>query len=305
MTEQGTTLEIKEIVAAEAAHSKTSGENEDWSLIIRPKSGWFDLHLADLWRYRDLVFMFVKRDFVSFYKQTILGPLWFVIQPLLTTLTFTIIFGNIAQISTDGLPKILFYMSGVTAWNYFADCLTKTSETFNANASIFGKVYFPRLAVPISIVISNLIKFGIQLCLFLGFFFYFFANGSEIGPKPILLLLPVLLMMMAALGLGSGIIVSSLTTRYRDLRFLVQFGTQLLMYTTPVIFPLSKIPEEYRWLIVLNPMTSIIETFRYAFLGSGTFSWELLGYSAVTTLLILAVGVVMFNRVEKTFMDTV
>jgi lipopolysaccharide transport system permease protein len=278
---------------------------DDWTLIIRPRSGWFDLHLADLWRYRDLVMLFVRRDFVSTYKQTILGPLWFIIQPLLTTLTFTLLFGNIAKLSTDGLPKILFYMSGITAWNYFADCLTKTSETFNANANIFGKVYFPRLAVPLSIVISNLIKFGIQMGLFLVFYFYFIANGTPIYPTRALLLLPVLILLMAALGLGSGIIVSSLTTRYRDLRFLVQFGTQLLMYSTTVILPLSKLPDQYRWIILANPMTPIIETFRYAFLGTGVFDWAHLGLSATATLFILAIGVLLFNRVEKTFMDTV
>jgi lipopolysaccharide transport system permease protein len=279
--------------------------SEDWTLVIRPKSGWFDLHLTDLWRYRDLIIMFVRRDFFSLYKQTILGPLWFFIQPLLTTLTFTVIFGNIAKLDTDGLPKVLFYLSGITAWNYFSDCLMKTSETFNVNASIFGKVFFPRLVVPLSVVISNLIKFGIQLFLFLGFYLYFLFGDNNIHPTSALLLLPVLLLMMAALGLGSGILVSSLTTKYRDLRFLVQFGTQLLMYTTPVIFPLSKLPEQYRWIMAANPMTPIIETFRYAFLGTGTFSWGLLGYSAVVTVIIFAVGIVLFNRVQKTFMDTV
>lgn len=280
-------------------------EPQDWTLVIRPKTRLFDLHLADLWRYRDLVMLFVRRDFVSFYKQTILGPLWFIIQPLLMTLTFTVIFGNIAQLSTDGLPKILFYMSGVTAWNYFSDCLLKTSETFTANSNLFGKVYFPRLAVPVSIVISNLIKFGIQLGLFLGFYFYFLAKGTVFRPTLALLLMPALVLLMAGLGLGSGIIVSSLTTRYRDLRFLVQFGAQLLMYSTPVIFPLSKLPAQYRWIMLANPMTPVIETFRYAFLGTGTFSWSFLGISAVATLLILAVGILLFNKVEKTFMDTV
>lgn len=288
-----------------AIHASANLAPEDWTLVIRPKTRWFDLHLADLWRHRDLVMLFVRRDFVSTYKQTILGPLWFIIQPLLTTLTFTLIFGNIAKLSTDGLPKILFYLSGVTAWSYFSDCLMKTSETFNANANIFGKVYFPRLAVPVSIVISNLIKFGIQLALFLGFYFYFIGQGSPIRPTRALLLLPVLVLLMAALGLGSGIIVSSLTTRYRDLRFLIQFGTQLLMYSTPVIFPLSKLPEQYRWIMLANPMTPVIETFRYSFLGVGTFSWTFLGISAAVTSLILAAGVLLFNHVEKTFMDTV
>lgn len=276
-----------------------------WTLTIRPKTGWFDLHLADLWRYRDLVTLFVRRDFVAQYKQTILGPLWFIIQPLLTTLTFTVIFGNVAKLSTDGLPKILFYMSGITAWSYFSECLTKTSETFSANAGIFGKVYFPRLAVPVSIVLSNLIKFGIQLGLFLGFYFYFLARGTDIHPTSALLLLPLLILLMAALGLGSGIIVSSMTTRYRDLRFLVQFGVTLLMYSTPVIIPLSKLQDQYRWIMLANPMTSIIETFRYAFLGTGTFSWLQLGYTAGATTVILAAGVLLFNHVEKTFMDTV
>jgi lipopolysaccharide transport system permease protein len=285
--------------------SGTKAEREDWTLVIRPKTGWFDLHLADLWRHRDLVMLFVRRDFVATYKQTILGPLWFIIQPLLTTLAFTVIFGNIAKLSTDGLPKILFYLSGVTAWSYFSDCLTKTSDTFNANANLFGKVYFPRLAVPVSIVISSLIKFGIQLGLFLSFYFYFLGEGAEIHPTRALLLLPGLILLMAALGLGSGIIVSSMTTRYRDLRYLVQFGTQLLMYSTPVIFPLSKLPDQYRWIMLANPMTPVIETFRYAFLGIGSFSWTYLGIAAGATSLILALGVLLFNHVEKTFVDTV
>jgi lipopolysaccharide transport system permease protein len=279
--------------------------SDEWTLVIRSKTGCFDLHLADLWRSRDLIMLFVRRDFVSQYKQTILGPLWFIIQPLLTTLTFTVIFGNIAQLSTDGLPKMLFYLSGVTAWSYFADCLLKTSETFNANANIFGKVYFPRLAVPVSIVISNLIRFGIQLGLFLGFFFYFMAHGTVLHPTAALWLLPLLVLLMAALGLGAGIIVSSMTTRYRDLRFLVQFGVQLLMYSTPAIIPLSKVPEHYRWIMLANPMTSVIETFRFAFLGTGTFSWFYLGISACAATGFLAAGVLLFNHVEKTFMDTV
>lgn len=312
MNEEASILTVHTRPSAAAVADRTPNlstsinlEPEDWTLVIRPKTGWFDLHLADLWRYRDLVLLFVRRDFVSTYKQTILGPLWFIIQPLLTTLTFTLLFGNVAKLSTDGLPKILFYMSGITAWNYFSDCLTKTSETFNANSSLFGKVYFPRLAVPLSIVMSNLIKFGIQLGLFLCFYFYFLGTGTPIQPTRVLFLLPVLVLLMAALGLGSGIIVSSLTTRYRDLRFLVQFGTQLLMYTTPVIFPLSKLPQQYRWIMLANPMTSIIEAFRYGFLGTGSFSWTQLGISAAVISSILAVGVLLFNHVEKTFMDTV
>ncbi len=281
------------------------GSEGNWSLIIRPRSGWFDLHLRDLWRYRDLVALFIRRDFVATYKQTILGPLWFIIQPVLTTLTFSLVFGSMARLPTDGLPKILFYLSGVTAWNYFAECLTLTSNTFVGNANLFGKVYFPRLAVPLSIVISNLIKFGIQFGLFLLFMLFFVLKGSTVRPTPAIFLLPILLLIMAALGLGSGIIVSALTTRYRDLRFLVQFGVQLLMYSTPIIFPLSKLPDKYRWVMLCNPMTPVIETFRYAIVGSGTFSWRHLGMSTAVAILILASGVLLFNRVEKTFMDTV
>src|SRR5262245_43191729 len=307
MSEEAAILALNSPRTAGASDVKSAAEPEppEWTLVIRPTSGWFDLHIADLWRYRDLVMLFVRRDFVSQYKQTILGPLWFIIQPLLTTLTFTVIFGNIAQLSTDGLPKILFYLSGITAWNYFSDCLLATSETFNANSNLFGKVYFPRLAVPVSIVISNLIKFAIQLGLFLAFYFYFLAQGAAVRPNLVLLVMPLLLLLMACLGLGIGIIVSSLTTRYRDLRFLVQFGVQLLMYSTPVIFPLSKLPAQYRWIMLANPMTPIIETFRYAFLGTGVFSWKLLSISALATSLILAVGILLFNKVEKTFMDTV
>lgn len=293
------------VISAPARQETQRETPTEWTLILRAHTGWLDLHLADLWRYRDLILLFVRRDFVAQYKQTILGPLWFIIQPLLTTLAFTLVFGNIAGLSTDGLPKMLFYLSGVTAWNYFADCLTKTSETFVANAGIFGKVYFPRLAVPLSIVISNLIRFGIQLLLFLGFCAYFLARGTTIRLTLSICLLPLLVLLMAALGLGLGIIVSSMTTRYRDLRFLVQFGVQLLMYATPVIYPLSKLPESYRWVMLLNPMTPIIETFRYSFLGTGMFSWSYLGLSAGAAAITLLAGVLLFNHVEKTFMDTV
>ena len=282
-----------------------AGTRSCWDLVIRPKSRWFDLQLADLWRYRDLVALFVRRDFVAQYKQTVLGPLWFIVQPILTTLTFTLIFGRVAKLPTDGLPKLLFYLSGVTAWNYFAECVTLTSNTFVANANIFGKVYFPRLAVPASIVISSLIKFGIQLGLFLCFLLFFILKGSAVHLTAAIFLLPVLLLLMAALGLGTGIIVSALTTRYRDLRFLVQFGVQLLMYGTPVIIPLSKLPDKYQWVMMSNPMTHVIEAFRYAFLGSGTFSWMHLGFTAAAAAVILITGVLLFNHVEKTFMDTV
>ena len=281
-------------------------QQEHWSLIIEPQRSLLDLRLRELWRYRDLVLLFVRRDFVSVYKQTILGPLWYLIQPLLTTLTFTVIFGNIAGLSTDGLPQFLFYMSGTVVWSYFAACLTKTSETFVQNANLFGKVYFPRLAVPISILISNLLTFLIQFGLFLVFIPYFTLRGTEIHPNWFWVLLsPILVLMMAGLGLGFGIIISSLTTKYRDLRFLVQFGVQLLMYATPVIYPVSVIPERFRWIILANPMTPIVEAFRYAFLGGGTVDSYHLVYSFVFMLVVVFLGSVIFNRVEQTFMDTV
>ncbi len=283
---------------------KTTTESE-WTLEIKPVSGWFNFHLRDVWKYRDLLFMFVKRDFVSVYKQTILGPFWFFLQPILTTITFTVVFGNIAKIPTDGIPPILFYMSGIVCWGYFSDCLTRTSSTFITNANIFGKVYFPRLVSPLSNIISLLMKFGIQMLLLICFLIYFKMNGSNINPNIYILLTPYLILLMAGLGLGFGIIVSSLTTKYRDLTFLVSFGVQLLMYATPVIYPLSALPEKYKWIVLANPMTSIVDTFRYAYLGAGTFDAGNLIYTSVFVVIILSIGVVVFNRVEKTFMDTV
>lgn len=287
---------------------------DEWSMIIEPQRSLLDLRLAELWHYRDLVMLFVRRDFVSVYKQTILGPLWYLIQPLLTTITFTFIFGRVASLPTDGLPQFLFYMSGTVVWSYFAACLTKTSETFVQNANLFGKVYFPRMAVPVSILISNLITFAIQFALFLVFVLYFIlrspgalpGQGTDIQFNWLWVALsPVLILMMAGLGLGFGVIISALTTKYRDLRFLVQFGVQLLMYATPVIYPVSSIPERFQWLILANPMTPILEAFRYAFLGAGTVSTGLLLYSFVFMLVVVFLGSVIFNRVEQTFMDTV
>jgi lipopolysaccharide transport system permease protein len=249
--------------------------------------------------------LFVRRDFVSVYKQTILGPLWYLIQPLLTTVIFTFIFGQVASLPTDGLPQFLFYMSGTVIWAYFAACLTKTSETFVQNANLFGKVYFPRLAVPVSILISNLITFAIQLALFMLFVLFFILRGSSVQPNLWILFVPLLVLMMAGLGLGFGILISSLTTKYRDLRFLVTFGVQLLMYATPVIYPVSSIPERFQWVILANPMTSIVEAFRYAFLGAGTLNLGHLLYSFVFMLVAVALGALVFNRVEQTFMDTV
>lgn len=282
-------------------------KNEDkWE--IAPKNNLFELKLNEVWAYRDLLVLLVRRDFVSFYKQTILGPLWFFIQPLFTTIIFTFIFGNLAGISTDGLPKPLFYMAGITAWNYFADCLTKTSTVFRDNASIFGKVYFPRLIMPLSIVISNLVRFGVQMLLFLILMLYYYLNGAQFNISWAISLFPLIVVLMALLGLGAGMIISAMTTKYRDLAFLVGFGVQLLMYATTVIYPLSIAIEKYpkySWIIEFNPMTPIIETFRYGFLGEGNFSWSSLGYATSITAIFLIAGIIIFNKVEKTFIDTV
>ena len=278
---------------------------KEWDLTIEPQTSLFELNLKDVWRYRDLLWMFVKRDFVSFYKQTILGPLWFFIQPLFTTIIYTFIFGGLANLSTDGLPQPLFYMAGITAWNYFADCITKTSTVFKDNANIFGKVYFPRLIMPLSIVASNLVRFGVQMLLLFMMMGYYAANNASFLITPAILLFPVLVMLMALLGLGLGLIITAMTTKYRDLAFLVTFGIQLLMYTTTVIYPLSSAPEKYKTLISLNPMTGIIEAFRYAFLGQGQISINTLGYSTLFTIIVMVLGILIFNKTEKTFVDTV
>lgn len=279
---------------------------KEWDITIEPQSSLFRLNLKDIWRYRDLLGLLVKRDFVSFYKQTILGPLWFFIQPLFTTLTFVFIFGNLAALSTDGLPQPLFYMTGIVAWNYFAECLTKTSTVFKDNTHIFGKVYFPRLIMPLSIVASNLVKLGVQFVMLLLLFAYYMVfKNYQPEASAYVLLLPVYVMLMAALGLGMGMIISALTTKYRDLSFLVTFGVQLLMYATPVIYPLSAAPEKYKTLITLIPTTPIIEGLRFALLGKGTFSIETLLYSVVTTTIILGIGTLIFNKVEKNFVDTI
>jgi lipopolysaccharide transport system permease protein len=287
------------------ASQQNANSKNDWDLILRPHRSWWDLRLGQLWRYRDLVWLLVWRDFVAYYKQTILGPLWYLIQPILTTVVFTVIFGGIAHLPTDGLPPFLFYLAGNTVWSYFSACLTNTSNTFTGNAAIFGKVYFPRLSIPISVIISNLISFGIRLAVFLAFWAYYMLAGSAIHPNLWILLLPVLLLLMAGLGLGLGIIISSLTTKYRDLQQLVGFGVQLLMYATPVIYPLSTVKGIGHALILLNPMTPVVETFRLAFLGTSSLSPFYLTYTAVFTLVVFIVGVFIFNRVEATFMDTV
>ena len=282
-------------------------DSEKWDLVIGPKRGWFDLKLKDIWLYRDLIFHFVRRDFVAFYKQTILGPLWYIIQPLLTTVVFTVIFGKVARIPTDDVPPFIFYLSGTVAWGYFSNCLKETSDTFISNSKIFGKVYFPRLTVPLSVVIINMVKFGIQFLLFLGFLVYFIAGSAPVKPKPNLyiLLLPVLLLQMAILSLGAGILISSMTTKYRDIKFLVGFGLQLWMYATPVVYPVSVVPERFRFFYMLNPIASIVETFRHAFLGTGMVNGVEILISWGVTMLLLFSGIILFNRVDKTFMDTV
>jgi lipopolysaccharide transport system permease protein len=285
---------------------KSQLNKQDWTEIIEPKTSLFDWRLKEVWNYRDLLRMFVRRDFVTNYKQTILGPLWFFIQPIFTALTFTIVFGNFAGISTDGQPRLVFYMAGLTLWNYFSECFNNASSVFTKNANIFGKVYFPRLIMPLTIVVSNLIKFGIQFLLFLFIYFYFILKGNEtIHPNVFILLTPFLLCLMAGISLGAGMIFSSLTTKYKDLTFLLTFGVQLLMYATPVIYPLASIPEKYKFYVLLNPLTSVIETFRYAYLGTGTFSWFDLGYSTIFMLTLLLIGIIIFNKVERSFMDTV
>lgn len=277
---------------------------QTWTTVIRPKNRLFDLKLRELWQYRDLIVMFVKRDFKTMYKQTILGPLWIVINPILTTLMQVLVFGNIADISTDGMPQFLFYMAGNTMWLYFSSCLTKTSTTFTANAAVFGKVYFPRLVTPISIVISGLISFGVQFAIFLVTDIYYMVNGM-IHPGLLVLITPLLVIELALLGMGCGIIISALTTKYRDLAVLVTFGVQLWMYGSAIIFPVSSLPEKWAHLLMLNPVVPIVEAFRYAYTGHGTFSVKYLGIGAIVTLAILFVGMVIFNKVEKTFMDTV
>ena len=278
---------------------------DHWTMILRPKKSLFQINLKELWQYRDLIALFVRRDFVAKYKQTILGPLWFIIQPLLTTLMFVVVFGNIAGIPTDGIPQVLFYMSGIVGWNYFSTCLNDTSQTFLKNASIFGKVYFPRLAMPISVVISNMVSFIIQFLFLLCFLLYFYLRGADVSTGIEVLLLPFLVLMMAGLGLGFGIIISSLTTKYRDLTHLVGFGVSLWMYATPIIYPLSEIPERYRMFVLANPMTPLIETFKTVLLGVGSVNYLYLLYSLVFTIVLLIVGVLIFNKVERTFMDTV
>lgn len=277
---------------------------DKYDVVIEPKTGWFDIDLEELWKYRDLIFLFVKRNFIAQYKQTILGPAWAVIQPMLTTVIFTVVFGSMAGLSADGVPSFLFYMSGTIAWTYFSTCLTKTADTFTGNERILGKVYFPRLVMPISTVLTNLIAFSIQFIMFWGFLAFYVVRG-EVHPNIYILMLPMLVVQMAMLALGSGIIISALTTKYRDLKMLISFGVQLWMYGTPIAYDIRIVPQKFLGMYMLNPMTPIINSFRKAFLGIGVFQprYYLCGWGV--TLVILLIGVILFNRVEKTFMDTV
>ncbi len=278
---------------------------EKWDFIIKPKSGWSNIDFDEIFRYRDLILMFVKRDFVTFYKQTILGPLWYIIQPLVNSVIFTIIFSKVAEIPTDGTPPFLFYMAGTVAWGYFAACLTQTSNTFVTNREIFGKVYFPRMTIPISIVITGLFQFMIQFVIFIGFLLYFWYQGAQVVPTVMVLALPLILLQMAVLGLGMGMLISSLVTKYRDLTFAMTFAVQIWMYLTPVVYPMSQVPERYRNLYALNPMVSVVETFRGAFLGASSIESSQILISVLGTVGIFFAGVILFRRIEKTFMDTV
>ncbi|HLP05795.1 MAG TPA: ABC transporter permease [Paludibacter sp.] len=277
----------------------------EYTTVIKPKNKLFDVDFKELWQYRDLFSMFVKRDIITQYKQTILGPAWFFIQPAITTIMYMIVFGGIAKIPTDGLPQPMFYLAGIVCWQYFSDCLNKTSTTFTTNQAIFGKVYFPRLIVPLSTVASNLVRMGIQFIMFIAVYLFFVSTGVHIVPNTYILLLPLLIIMLAGLALGFGIIISSMTTKYRDLTILFTFIVQLWMYATPIIYPLSTMSPRRQMIMALNPVTSIVETFKYGTMGVGTFSWYQLGYSFVFMVVLLFIGIVVFNKVQRSFMDTV
>ncbi|WP_242696225.1 ABC transporter permease [Longitalea luteola] len=294
-------LTTKQINIKENGHK----EKQHWDLEIKPHTNIFNLHLKDVWNYRDLLILLVRRDFISFYKQTIFGPLWFFIQPIFTTIIYTLIFSRLAGISTEDAPAPLFYLTGTVAWNYFAECLTKTSTVFRDNANIFGKVYFPRLIMPLSIVMSNLVKFGVQLLLFILVMVWYIIKGENVHPNEYLLLFPVIVLLLALQGLGFGLIVTALTTKYRDLAFLITFGIQLAMYATPVIYPLSAAPQQFKEIIALNPLSGLIEAFRYGFLGTGHFYPGYFYYSVCFSIIVVLAGLIIFNKTEKNFVDTV
>ena len=272
--------------------------------VVSSKNQWLKFDFKKIWNYKDLIFLFVKRDFISLYKQTILGPIWFVAEPLITTIVFTFIFGIMANLDTSSIPKPLFYLAGITLWNYFAECLIKTSNTFISNRSIFDKVYFPRVVVPISVILSGLLKFGVQLLLFFIICLYYSIVNNSINLNIVILLFPVLILIMAGLGLGFGLVISAITTKYRDLRFLIEFGVKLLMYGTTVVLPLSMFGN-YKWIILANPMTSVIETFKYGMFSKGVFDWFYLSYSFIIMLIVLTLGFIIFNKTEKSFIDTI
>ncbi|MEQ9423202.1 MAG: ABC transporter permease [Cyclobacteriaceae bacterium] len=282
-----------------------SDRQEDWDLVIKPQNNLFDLNLKDIWRYRDLLRMFVLRDFRAFYKQTVLGPVWFFIQPLFTMGVYIFVFGNLAGLSTDGVPQPLFYLAGIICWTYFQECLLKTANVFRTEGAILGKVYFPRVIMPLSVVVSNLIRFGVQLLLFVLAIAYFLLTGIDIPFTPWLFLFPILIICLALQGLGMGMIISAMTTKYRDLALLLTFGIQLLMYTTTVVYPLSSLGGNVRTMIALNPMTPVIEGVRKGFFGQGVFDINSLTYLLLSTFVLLFFGLVIFNKVEKTFVDTV
>lgn len=285
-----------------------SKNTNDWLFEITPKNNFFSLNFKEIWQYRDLLMLFVKRDIITVYKQTVLGPLWYLIQPLFTSITFTIIFNNVAGIKTGTIPPFLFNLAGIMVWNYFTACLNGTSDTFKSNAGIFGKVYFPRIITPLSIVISNLIKFGIQFCIFIFFYIFFYASGAELSLNGTILFFPILIAFMGILGLGLGMVISSMVTKYRDLNNLVGFGVQLLMYISAVMYPMELIKEKipkFGWIVEYNPLAYIIETSRYILLNNGNISVLGLLYTMIVTIVVFFIGLLIFNRTEKSFIDTV
>jgi len=286
-------------------NSSTLDTNNKWDLVLKPSKGWIGFNFKELLKYTNLIFLFVKRDFVIFYKQTILGPLWYIIQPLVNTIIFNLIFGKIAKLSTDGVPPFLFYMSGTVLWSYFSTCLNGTSNIFVKNATIFGKVYFPRITVPIATVITTLVQFLIQFSIFIGFYFYFIINGASITPNYLIFSVPIIVIQMAILSLGFGSLISALTAKYRDLTFAMTFFVQIWMYLTPIVYPFSQVPEKYQIYYIINPMVSIVELFRSAFLGTQLIDIKIIGISVFITFFIFFLGLLMFNRTEKSFIDTV
>jgi lipopolysaccharide transport system permease protein len=288
--------------------NKSPTETNEWLFEITPKNKLLTLNLKEVWQYRDLLMLFVKRDVITVYKQTILGPLWYLIQPLFTSVIFTLIFNNVANISTGSVPPFLFNLAGITIWNYFKSCFSATSNTFNANAGIFGKVYFPRIIMPISVVISNLVRFGIQFLIFAAFYVYYYLNGAEISLNKYTILFPVMVLIMGMLGLGLGMIISSMVTKYRDLKILVDFGMQLVMYVSAVMYPMAYFAEKlpkYVWIVEYNPLAVVTESVRFILLNTGTFNLGMLFYALIITVITLFLGIIIFNKAEKSFIDTV